>query len=501
MPKQVLVEAYNDFRGGRNTSYSPDLLDDNELVDSTNARVTTFGAILKRTGSRRMHTTAIGSAAAVRGVTQWDQAGTNQTVAIAGGKLYHKTTDFGEFTEVTPGVGDEFSTTLPAYFQPFRASSSGAPLHLYIASGGKYYDWDGSTLTRIDGVSSAPPAHLLTAYHTRIFAVDRTNFPKHLYWSVIGDPEDFTAGTITQGGSNIVDLLSGDEIEQLETVGSSLIIATADSIVRFTGYSSEDIQIAQDTEGVSADIGVVGGRALKRIETFAACLSDRGPYLVVEAGVQNIGAKVEFDFDNLSRANIGNAVVGHHRQRREIWFAVTGTGDSNLNKTVYVFNYRLQAWSGPFTYSFGINDLYRYEDSNGDEWLMAGCSDGFVRHMDIGALDDVLADGSGGSTYTMTVELKPIFFDTGPGIRKILRRANVQADLTSSTALVLKFAWDAGGLSSYNVTWASNNVQNHRIDASDEQGERLRVQFVDASSDIPIINGLVLEAYQTGRYT
>ena len=117
MPRDLVYERRQDFRGGRNVSVTPDLLNDNELVDCTNARLDTeFGAFDKRTGTRRLHTTALNASTTIDGVTQWDQGtGTNQVVAICNGDLFHKTDDFGEFSSaVSPA--NPFSTTASNQF-------------------------------------------------------------------------------------------------------------------------------------------------------------------------------------------------------------------------------------------------------------------------------------------------------------------------------------------------------------------------------------------------
>jgi len=59
------------------------------------------------------------------------------------------------------------------------------------------------------------------------------------------------------------------QITALETIGGSLLICTEDSISRFTGYSADDIQIAQDTRGISNEIGVVGPQAILNCENIA----------------------------------------------------------------------------------------------------------------------------------------------------------------------------------------------------------------------------------------
>lgn len=671
MSRRKVFDFRNDFRGGRNTTNSPDLLNSNELVDSTNARLSIeIGGIVKRTGSRRMHTTAIGAGNYVAGLTQWDSPTGKQIVAICGGDLYYKTTELGEFTQVDPGPTDAFSTTSPAYFAPFRASSSGAPLVLFIASGGKFYRWTGTALLRLDTgvyqaqilgdpenfnnwtatgtpvrtagqtdplggteaylladddagvleyiqhsvtytgdgekavalfvkegtisgtsriglfsvtagvmrhrvtlswpggvpllsttegsgtlfpvenwgngwwriafsatgvvaadtnairiapttdaaglttnlyifgantwnastpnsyqgpslVRTAPLTDMIVAYHTRMFA-HSTNFLKSIIWSVLGDAEDYTVAIGTGGGQAYVDVLSGEKIVALEVIGSSLLMAAEDSTMRFTGHSSDDIIIAQDTEGVSADIGVVGPLAIKRVENVVFGLAERGPHIITEQTVYPIGVKVEEDFDALDRVKLSEACIGYHKGRREVWFAVPGPSDSAQNKTVYVYSTRLQAWSGPFTYPFGIFCFSRYEDANGDEWLIAGCTDGRVRHMDTGAKDDVLADASGGTNYTMSVELAPMFFN-GPNTTKQLRNMFLQADLPAASAVQVQHDFDLNGFITTPAP-TGTGFKSYLIDLHN-QGKRLKLKFTDASADIPVIYGFTLEGW------
>lgn len=372
MTKELLKVEYPGWTGGRNTSVSPDQLDRTELVDTTNVRIgngigTKFGALTKRCGSSRVVNAALPGA--VTGVYQWDDNGTKQVVAIAAGHLYYKSGT--SWVDVNPAP-DDFSTTVTQSFATFRAASDSAPLQLFIADG-HVYKFDGTTLTQIDGTNSVPAADLLQPYHTRMF-YRKTSLKKHAYWSVVGNAEDCTVNTATDGGSAMVDVLTGEDIKAFDVVGSSLLVMTDDSIVRFTGYSSDDIQIAQDTEGVAPDLGIVGRNAHCRADSLVAILTDRGPYLVTEGGATPIGAKVELDFESLDWSLMSAACIGYQRGRRELWYAV--------DDTVYVYSLRTQLWYGPFVYPFGITCMARYEDGNGQETLIAGCDDGYVRFLD-----------------------------------------------------------------------------------------------------------------------
>ncbi len=493
-----MQERRFDFRGGLNTRDNEDILQPNELVQVTNGRLAAKrGAIQVRLGTKRIHTTTLGGS--VLGVRQWNNAGTLQLVAWANGDLHHKTTDLGEFALVspTPAIG-----TAPIDFTTMRQPAAGAPLRLYFVDGTNYWRWSGSALTRLSlgGANDPPenPTHLRT-YHIRGFVVD-SDRPVHLSWSVLQDIEDFTGATGNGSGEAMMSVLNGEDIKGIEVIGSSLLVATENAVSRFTGYSARDIQIEQDSDGVSDAQGCVGKLAFRKMEKFAAMLDTRGPYACNEAEVLFLGDKVFDDFVNLDRSVIAASVIGFHPGRREIWWAVPAIGDGGLNKTVYIYSLEGGIWYGPFTYPFGISCLAEYEDSSGIQGIIAGCTDGFVRHMDIGTLDDVLSVGTGGSAFTMTAELAPIFFQNGPSQISTLYRAHVQAEITLGVELDFKFAFDDDDLETEVVKGVGGTkAHDYRLDVGG-QGDRLRVQFtVDEAAALFVIHGITLRAYDMLR--
>lgn len=494
--KELVSESRFDFRGGRVTSISPDLLNSNELVDATNCRIDSkYGAVTKRTGCQRLHLTALGSPSAIRGLVQWDGPSGKQLVAIANGHLYYRN-GFNLATAFTDEGTAPFSTTVPAFFMPFRDATSGALLVLFIASGGKLFKWTGTVLTDITAATTA--ADRIIAYHTRAFARN-TNYKKTIFWGKVGDATSFATGTKTDGGSSLVDVLNGEEIIALEVIGSSLLMATEDCVMRFTGQDSTDIVISQGTEGISSEVGVVGPQALKRFENVAGMLNERGPYAVTETAVAPIGEQVLPDFDALDTTVLSASVVAWNRGRKELLFCVPGSGDSSLNKTIYAQAVRLQAWQGPWTYSFGISCAARYEDGNGDEFWISGATDGFIRHMDIGTKDDVLYDSTGGSNITMLVELPPFHFGR-PGSQKALSHSKLQATIPVGHNLTMQTAFDNEAFDTgYFVGGTFDGVlRDYRVD-HDGYGYRLRTKFTDSSAVAPAIYGFRINAYDMSR--
>lgn len=399
----------------------------------------------------------------------------------------------------------------PAFFVPFRANSAGAPLVLYIASGGHYYSWDGvSVLTQLDtppNTNAVPLTSAIISYHTRVFAMTAAlsvpgAFPKTIFWSKIGDATNFTTGDKTFGGSDVTDFLTGQQLTALEVIGSSLLMATRDCVMRFTGHASDDIVISQDTEGISAEVGAIGPQALKRYENVAALMTDRGPYAVTETYVQPIGEQLNPDWFALDQVNLPSMCIEYHRARKELYFAVPRSGDGGLNKTIFSQAVRLQAWQGPWTYPFDIFCMTKYYDANGVPNVLAGGSDGFVRLLDIGNLDDVLYNGTGGSNIAIRVEIPVMHFGI-PGLKKALKWLVMQAQLPIGSNLTVNVTFDGGTTVSFPVTPSDTGEEDYRVDNAGDgsSGFRCSLVFTENSSQQVTVNGFTQVAWNMQRTT
>lgn len=403
-----------------------------------------------------------------------------------------------------------FSTTQPAIFAEFRASTPGAPLVLYIASGGHYFSWDGvSTLTQLDPTNSAPSATGIISYHTRMFAMTASDstpglLPKTIFWSVIGDATDFRTGDKSKGGSAVTDFLTGQELVALEVIGSSLLMTTRDSVMRFTGHASDDIVISQDTEGISAEVGAVGPLALKRFENVAAMMTERGPYVVTETYAEPMGEQLNPDWQALNQQHLLDTSIEYNRSKKELLFAVHGANDGpTSHKTVFSQAVRLQSWQGPWVYPFGITCMSKYfANASEAPTVIVGCDDGFIRLMDVGTLDDVLADGSGGVNISMTVEIPVMHFGL-PGLKKALKWLILQGDLPIGSSPTVKISFDGSAFTSFPIVPNDNGEEDYRVDIAGDssQGFRVRLQFTDSSPLGLTINGFTLIGWNMQRTT
>ena len=477
-------EARFDLRGGANLSHTQDVLDRTELRESKNARSGEYGGVEDRTGNQRIHTNAIGGGAPILGLKQWIPTAGRQVVAIANGNLYHKLASADEFTEHSA----VFSTSIRPDFEAHRI---GGDPRLFIADG-TLQVWDGSSLSVVSG---APAARQIAVYKTRLFAIEDD---KWLYASATDNPTEWS----TTNGAILapVETYSAEPLKAIEPVGSSLLLFKPNSIARFTGVSAQDIRLDQETEGISADIGAIAPGTVLRMEEVVFFLSDRGPYVASEAGVQAIGQKVEPAFDEAEMDHMPNAVATHHKARREIWIFFPENTQTE-NTVGWCFNYRLGAWHGPWEIQgYNICSAAEFEREDRTENVILGGYDGRVRLGDepgVGTRDDVLVDGTGGHPVTMTLTFPDLVFGDPTAMKRMPMPQQISADMGEAGHLRVSFQGDRFRKRTRTLHTKGPGLDQYLVRPG-TTGRRIRMELENQTHEIVQVNAVLLEA-ELGR--
>ena len=482
MPRAEVRSTQFDFRGGLNSNFSEDVLNENELRNMQNARAK-LGDLEKRAGTQRLHTTVLGSGAPVCGVYQWDAPLGKQLVAIAGGNFYHKLAAAANYTQ----IASTLTTTDRATFTPYRI---GGNVKLLIADKA-LRTWDGTTL--VTAIAGAPAADRAIIYKLRAFAIDGT---KTMSFSKIGDP---TLWSVANGGGTI-DIETYDDAQNmaLMVLGSSLLIAKRNNVARFTGVDTSNIRVDVETEGVSGEVGCIAPNTFVRFDEYGFMLSDRGPYIVTEAGVKEIGLKVAKGFDFGDRSLWQSAQATHNRRRKEIWLTCGAPSDADtVNKYVWIYNYTTSTWSGPFLFSWpGVITLGRYQRTDDTESIQIGGQDGYVRDGDVeevGSVDDVLKDGTGGSSVTMDVQLPDVTAGAPERVKSMRGKNELVADLGAAAgeASAVTAYWTSElGSGSVPLVTLGAGVRTYRYKLS-AKGARIVHGFTSASKRMIRILGVL----------
>jgi hypothetical protein len=415
------------------------------LIGARNCRITVQGALQKLHGTRRVHASAIGSSAAVLGGFAWKRGnGTVPLLTTAGGTFY--TGAYAMPMTWTAQAGALSAVQYPS-FASFRDGSGEA---VYIADGGLLNKWNGAALTM--DIASTPAVGQLAVYNQRLFGVSGAD--ENLYWSGLNNGD--TLGIAASGGGvAVIRTFGGQRITALAPVGGSLLLFHANAISRFSGYSQSDIDIDAGAIGHAAEVGTLAPRSVVVIndegQDVALFLSKRGLFGATETAVVAIPTPFDRELSSLGAANWTNVHAVHNPVNREVWFNVTGF--------IYIYNYAQKAWTGPCTQMLGAAgapvSLWAAENDLGGPIVLAGGVDGFVRHCDYAsppAKLDLLSDGSGGSTNTMAVALRPFFFGDEP-LDKSFRHLYITGQsLGASASLTIDFTTSNGDSGSVSVT-------------------------------------------------
>ena len=472
-----------DHRGGVNSNYSEETLQANEMRSCVNGILTSFGAVVKRPGTQRVHDAVVSSSTAdVLGGIQWDApSSAGQIVVIAGSELYYKTPAATDFTEVL----GSFSTSVRPSFASFIVSSN---RRLYIADGTLRY-FDGTSISAAGG--TPPNARQLAVYKSRMFATDGT---KTLYWCDIADPTDWSGG-----GSAPVETYNDEPLVGMCPVGGSLLLFKEDSIARFSGTTKEDIRIDLETSGVSADVGCIAPGTICRFDQLVFFLSDRGPYLATESSVTYIGDRIASSLASVSKANWGDSVAVYDKGSRtvQLWMPSSSSG----NDIGWFFNVDLNAWTGPHNIAgsaYTIYSAFQVENSDGTEQVYYGGGDGRVRDTDLAAAyDDRTRADSGGTAITMDVEYPVQFFGDAGTVKMLHPTQIIHADLKTSGSLQVITSSDLSSSATITLASAGTGVKPYKVRPAC-RGRRPKITLRDATAERVQINMLDLEA-EMGR--
>lgn len=419
----------------------------------------------------------------VTGVRQWDSPVGRETVALCDGRLYTKQEGDTDFLERAAGL----SILNRAKFAPYRYGST---ISLLIADG-NLWSWNGFTLVNLTATVGAPAATDVVIYKTRTFVI--TGDSKTVYWSEFGDPTKWTP--VNGGGFADIETYDTDPLTGLWVVGGSLLLFKQENISRYTGVDASDVQIDTGTEGVSSNIGCVAPHTLAPLgETMVAFLAATGPHAATEAGVAEIGTKINREFDFANRAEWSKAVAVRYDTRHEVWFWFPPSSIESENSTAWVYNEQLQNWTGPVV-GKATASACEYESADGTSSFLRGTYKGWVvrEQLEGLSLDDVRRDGTLGTAIEMALELPPLLFGDAGALKTLVGRQSVDADLGSAGELVVGWGSELGS-GSVTIPTKGVGVRNYafRLQA---KGRRIILTLTDGTTALTKITGISLVAH------
>ncbi len=503
MPRPVLLDVQPAFRQGLNTSADESQLKPEEVRTAENARLTEYGGVTKRFGSQRVSDSPVSTLPILAGFT-WRKTVPASHLAVADGHLYHAQQGPFPWTWVDGGSG--LDPTRRPSLASFRDISADV---VYIADGGGLNKWDSGTLT-LD-LGATPAVRRLAVFNQRLWGCGDPLNPETLYHSGLQNGD--TLGNLSSGGgATIIRTFAHEPLSALLPVGNSLLLFHDRGISRFTGSSQDDFDVQTGVRGVTQDVGTIAPDSVVGVENVGFFASDRGIYAATESGVQAISPSIEQTLAQVNATDLALISAVHRRLFREVWFAIPNLG-------TLVYNYRLKAWSGPYTGLFQtVAPCVLWESGAGSvSEVYLGGTDGIVRQADIPGqgLDDVLADGTLGDVFTLSVQLHRMFY-RDPMSEKSLRFLYVLGNLRGSSGSSIQ--WETGdeaGQATLTQTgttaiwgvptvlwgaadWGAGGSVPSRVHAYG-RGRYNDIRLVDSGSSNPVFSRVEAHAFDMGR--
>lgn len=432
---QFLRDGQTSFAGGLNTSADAYSVRPDQVRLATEARLTVYGAISKRGGTQRTTAAPI-AAAGMLALTGWYQTGgTTSTVGVINGSVTRASLT-GAAPETWTTTAGTLSTSVRGQFAEF-IDGTGAEV-LYYADGGPLNRWTGTTLT--ENIASTPSCTALAVHNARLWGVGDASFPSSVFYSALNNGDSLGISG-SSGGQINVRTFGAEALVALCSIGTSLLLFHERGVSRITGYGTDDIIVAP--QAVSSTVAVCGPHAIAVSESVCFALTLDGLMIVSDTGAQVVQTPDKPDptvavVRGLTRAQRQNCRLLAVPMTRELWAYIPDVG-------VYVWHQDLQAWAGPWT-GWATTDCLSWaltRTATGVPLVVRADTNGYVLYTDTATVkDDILSDGTGGSTIVLQVQTRRLTFGD-PAIVKALRYVWALSRLRgTSTAQV---QWESGG--------------------------------------------------------
>lgn len=476
------------FKGGLNTTASPSELESTELRTAENCRLTSFGAVVKRFGTQRTSAATLGGSALidpVRGGIAWFQPSSTTEMAVRNGVLY--TSPANAIPMTWTAQAGALSTSAYPSFAGFRDATGEC---MYIADGGKLNKYKAGALT-VDIAVTPAAISRVAVQNARLFGISGVD--QTLYYSGLNNGDTLGDPATADAGSQVVRTFSSQELTGLGALGQSLIMFHRAGISRFTGYGNDDITIASGTRGISADVGTIAPDSFIAVENVGYFLSDRGFYAITESGVKSLSAKIDSVMTDFTFNNINQVKVLHNRTYREVWWWLPAIG-------IYIYNYRLDSWSGPLTGIYvtpDVHSMWETRDSLNKPVIMTGHAYGHVRKGDIGVKDDVLSDGTAGQAFTMNAQCHRMYCGT-PESEIAYRFIEVEGDTGASALTTVAWATETASSSAVFAAHVAGQISSRA--QANGRGKYIDVTLSDSSIvATPNFSRVVVKGFSYGE--
>jgi hypothetical protein len=409
-----------DFSGGYSGATPSTSIDMGEALNLQNVVISVGGAIDKRRGNTVFNSSAMASGAAVTGLEAFKlSTGNEYLMATAGTKLYQGITSGTTMTDITGAItitSSQNNLWTISQLNDLAIGVGGAP--------DAPWKWTGAGNAAVLG-GTPPNGNFGFQHNNRMFIGNTAANPSTIYWSVLGDPEDWaSAGS----GSQNVDKNDGDTLVGHAILSNDLVLLFKQrSIHKLIGRSAP-FPVSYAFRGP----GAVGKKAIVVADGLVYFITPYGRMKITDGNViisDEQLPKLRYADDLWNGLNQSRLqyIVGQHYVgngfNHIIWSCSSGSGSTN--GLAIIWDIKNKCWL-QHTTGYTANALCRTQNGN----LYMGAYDGKIYLQDVA------------STYTDASEASPgtinAYWSSGwmhlNSLRNIKHPSQLRAILLSQTA-------------------------------------------------------------------
>lgn len=355
-----------DFSGGLNSKAPITSLAYNQAIDLQNINLLPSGGFEKRRGNTAHNSSAMNSGANVQALLYYRQGDGDQwLVAFAGAKGFKSDDLDGTMDDITGAV------TITAGQNNIWTSSVMNDLAIFVGGAPDApLKWNGAG--NLAALGGSPPSGNFGLTHNRRFFIGNTAaLPSRIYWTVLGDPEDWS-GT----GSGSQDIQTGD--------GDTLVTAsplTVDHLICFKQNSIHDLITSTAPFPVFPlfkGVGCVGKHAKVAVDGLIYFITPQARMKATDGyKVYDFSDSIDDVWDGLNQSRLQYIVGAYNRRLHQIWWFCSNT-TSTTNNYCIVYDVKRQAWLRNTTgQQMNVTTLHQ----NGA--VYGGAYDGKIYQMDV----------------------------------------------------------------------------------------------------------------------
>lgn len=356
-----------DFSGGLNTDSPVTSLELNQALDLQNINLIPSGGFQKRNGNTAFNSSAmVSSSTAISGIGYYRQSnGSAFLMSIAGTKIFKSDNLDGTMDDITGSV------TITTGQDNLWTHSTLNNLSIFVGGAPDVPIQFNGTGNAAVLTGSPPSGNFGISANNRMFIGNTSSNPSRIYWSILGNPNDWTG---TGSGSQDVAGNDGDVL-----IGAAII--NTNHMLLFKQNSIHDLIITNAPFPVFSlfkGVGAISKRAIVNVDDMIYFITPQARMKATDGTkIYSFPDTIDNLWDSLNPSRLQYIHGQYYPKLRQIWWFCSTTSSTTHNYCI-IWDLDRKAWLRNPT-GFKMNSSVIAVDTT----AYAGAYDGKIYKLDV----------------------------------------------------------------------------------------------------------------------